>query len=275
MWILILVLFVIILLVIIIEHQNAKKIRKLKEKYLYNPKDWETRFRRNLPINIPEDHGVFKFVPTFLQNSDVSFSIASYKDGQVYGYFPHSENELQIIGYYKYNEKNTDSKVCSIFNKDNIEIGYVENDGYIYLSRIGHYNHFRERAKVWRDTAGTSDLTEVDSTIILNKDPRCTSENIRVRKSDVYKSTSKSIRVRKSALPIYTHSCNSTISPPPFPSPLEKELGRVFATYISDGETHENIGEFDGEKFGAAAACVCLSVECHMYSKYSNFVSKW
>lgn len=60
-----------------------------------------------------------------------------------------------------------------------------------------------------------------------------------------------------------------------FPSPCEKELGRLFQNHIRDAETHEIICEFDGERFGAAAACVCLSVECHTLSKYSNFVSSW
>lgn len=211
MWILILGLIVIILAVIIIEHQNAKKIQKLKDKYLYNREDWSTWYRRKLPIDIPEDHGTFKFVSSFLSDGDAMFNIASYKDGIVYGYFNNSEEKLQIIGYYSYFNNITGLKVCSIYNRSKIEVGRIEDDGYIYLTRKGYYDYFSAN------------------------NPYCTR----------------------------------------YPSPLEIELGRILNGYIEDAETHHEVGEFDGEKFGAAAACICLSVECHTNSKYSNFVSKW
>ncbi|MDM8240184.1 hypothetical protein QUW63_13900 [Pseudoflavonifractor phocaeensis] len=251
---------------------------KKEEEVINNKTDTKEWFRSKFPKDIPGDHGILKFVSGFLEGVDTSFNIGSYKDGVVYGYFSHSK-KLDIIGYYSCSKNNSGPTVCTVFNQEKIEIAHIHNDGYIYLTRLGFYNYFKELDKQLEDKLAKTTPTGVEHNSSLSKKEgsfAISNDKILPPKYvDKYANKYVDKFDVSSAIGCAPKYVDKYHRPIRFPSPCEKELGRLFQNHIRDAETHEIICEFDGERFGAAAACVCLSVECHTLSKYSNFVSSW
>lgn len=289
---------IIAVLIYLNRNKNSADLKK-EEEVINNKTDTKEWFRSKFPKDIPGDHGILKFTSGFLQGSDTSCSIASYKEGVVYGYFS-SSKKLAIIGYYSCTEGNSGPTACTIFNQKKIEIAHVYNDGYIYLTRLGFYNYFKELDKELEDKQAKTAPTVLgyNNTNCSKKENIFAIPNEKIlppkyidKYADEYVdkfgvSSVKNLPPKyidkyadnfyipgaENLPPKYINTYRRIIK---FPSPSEKELGRLFQNHIRDAETHEIICEFDGERFGAAAACVCLSVECHTLSKYSNFVSSW
>ena len=293
MLITILVICIIAVMIYLNRNENSADLKK-EEEVINNKTDTKEWFRSEFPKDIPGDHGILKFVSGFLAGIDTSFSVASYKAGIVYGYFSYAK-KLEIIGYYNCAKDKSGPIVCTVFNREKIEIAHIHNDGYIYLTRLGFYNYFKELDKQLEDQLAKTVLTDMEyNADFSEKEGGGTIFNDKillpkyVDKFDISSANGCApkyvdkyankyvdkfdISSANGRAPKYIDKYHRRIK---FPSPCEKELGRLFQNHIRDAETHETICEFDGERFGAAAACVCLSVECHTLSKYSNFVSNW
>lgn len=44
---------------------------------------------------------------------------------------------------------------------------------------------------------------------------------------------------------------------------------------LDEANTHLNLGAFNSDYAGVAAAFVCLVYECHTYYKYRKFYDRW
>lgn len=149
--------------------------------------------------------GNFQFSPGVLPNGDSGYGKALFENGTVYYDFPGAGKT--VIGYYK----NTEGTRTDIFCEfDKAQIGYVLEDGYVYLTRIGLFNRFQKNSY-----------------------------------------------------------------PPPFPNPVILEVGRMRFGTLNEAGSQANIGTYNGDMMGAAAAFVCLVYECHTYYKYQKFYEGW
>lgn len=81
--------------------------------------------------------GHFQFSAGVLPESDDRYIKATFEDGVVYYNF---SGKLTPIGYYEKAEGTTRTEIFCEFDRS--EIGYVDEDGYIYLSRMGLYRRF-------------------------------------------------------------------------------------------------------------------------------------
>lgn len=152
--------------------------------------------------------GYFQFSSGVLPEMDNRYAKATFEDGVVYYNF---SGKLTPIGYYEKAQGTTRTDIFCEFDKS--EIGYVDEDGYIYLSRMGLYRRFTSQG-----------------------------------------------------------TCNT------FPNPSILEVGRMYGSTsgsLDEASTHINLGSFDGDRAGAAAAFVCLVYECHTYYKYRKFYDRW
>ena len=152
--------------------------------------------------------GYFQISPGILPEMDAYYTRATFDDGVVYYNF---SGKLTPIGYYEHGEGSNRTDIFCEFDRS--EIGYVDEDGYVYLSRMGLYRRFKSQG-----------------------------------------------------------TCNT------FPDPSFLEVGRMYGTtsgMLDEANTHLNLGSFNGNCAGAAAAFVCLVYECHTYYKYRKFYDRW
>ena len=82
--------------------------------------------------------GYFQFSAGILPEMDDYYRKATFKDGVVYYNF---SGKLTPIGCYEKTEGTTNTDIFCEFDRS--EIGYVDEDGYIYLSRMGLYRRFK------------------------------------------------------------------------------------------------------------------------------------
>lgn len=89
------------------------------------------------------DTGSFIFSPGILPEVDNRYSQATAEAGTVYTRL--SDGRDLVIGYY---EKATNSnRIDVLCEHDRAEIGYIDEDGYIYLSRFGLFRRFNSQGQ--------------------------------------------------------------------------------------------------------------------------------
>lgn len=81
--------------------------------------------------------GYFQFESGILPEMDDRYSKATFEDGVVYYDF---SGKKTPIGYYERAEGTTRTDIFCEYDRS--EIGYVDEDGYIWLTRMGLYQRF-------------------------------------------------------------------------------------------------------------------------------------
>lgn len=94
-------------------------------------------------VESSEASGSFVFSPGILPEVDSRYSQATAEAGTVYTRL--SDGRNLAIGYY---EKATNSnRIDVLCEHDRVEIGYIDEDGYIYLSRFGLFRRFNDQGE--------------------------------------------------------------------------------------------------------------------------------
>lgn len=84
--------------------------------------------------------GHFQISPGVLPEMDDRYRMATFENGVVYYIFA---TKPTPIGYYEKAEGTTRTDIFCEFDRS--EIGYIDEDGYIYLSRMGLYRRFTKQ----------------------------------------------------------------------------------------------------------------------------------
>lgn len=117
-----------------------------------------SRFFLTKPVTVKPDNiqksvdqitaatGIFEFNEGVLADGDTDFARATFKieaDGSGTVYFNFKHTGKQKIGSFKRDPESNRTFVFRV--SDDEEIGFVNEDGYIYLSRAGMYNSAMKR----------------------------------------------------------------------------------------------------------------------------------
>lgn len=133
-------------------------------KNLFNPRPKSSTYQYSASSYTPTSNssstgintpiGYFQIAEGILPESDARYSKATFEDGVVYYNF---SGKPTPIGYYEKAEGTSRTDIFCEFDRS--EIGYVDEDGYIYLSRMGLYRRFSSQGTC--NTFPTPSILEV------------------------------------------------------------------------------------------------------------------